>query len=169
MDPSRWIKFLICLFMATTLPDVDSRKQSALFIKQCSFNKQTKKSLIMKVDLSAGKTIKYGWICFFYSCCLVLFAPANNVSPEDREWDPEKRSIIGFLGFCTFVIKTSDKKLRTTFRPHQDHFQVQVQVHGSIIPHIYNFWSNGIKTEKKSIYIWIKITECENEVKKVKE
>ena len=82
MDPSQWIKFLICLFMATTLPDVDSRKQSALFIKQCSFNKRKKKSLIMKVDLSAGKTIKYMAECFFFllfycSCCLVLFiAPA---------------------------------------------------------------------------------------------
>ncbi|XP_029201846.2 platelet-derived growth factor receptor beta-like isoform X1 [Acropora millepora] len=28
MDPSQWIKFLICLFMATTLPDVDSQTRS---------------------------------------------------------------------------------------------------------------------------------------------
>ena len=101
--------------MATTLPDVDSRKQSALFIKQCSFNKRKKKSLIVKVDLSAGKTIKYMTeyvfflFCFFFffcSCCLVLFiAPALNVSPEEREWDPGKRSIIGFFGVRTFVYK----------------------------------------------------------------
>ena len=66
----------------------------------------------MKVDLSAGKTIKYMAECFFCccfffcSCCLVLFiAPALNVSPEEREWDPEKRSFIGFFGVRTFVYK----------------------------------------------------------------
>ena len=70
----------------------------------------------MKVDFSAGKTIKYMaeyvffflffFVLFFCSCCLVLFiAPALNVSPEEREWDPEKRFIIGFFGVRTFVYK----------------------------------------------------------------
>ncbi|XP_015775147.1 PREDICTED: contactin-4-like [Acropora digitifera] len=83
---------------------------------------------------------------------IVLFiAPALNVSPEEREWDPEKRSIIGFFGVQT----RSEPAPVFTFRPQNKSVNISARVlfsctaRGTPLPRIswVKYADNGTATE----------------------
>ena len=48
-----------------------------------------------------------------------------------------------------FVIKTSDKKYERRFDRSTVTFKFKFKFMDKIIPHIYNFWNNGIKSKKQ--------------------